>query len=186
MVGYRLAMHKRTLRAISRTDSLTGLLNHGSWKDLLHICFEQCQHDQSAATLALIDIDHFKTINDTYGHIIGDSVLRQLSKELRDNLRSEDCAGRYGGDEFCVILPNGSLAQAQEIMERLRLVFCQYQHSEAPGLNVSLSIGLASCRPDLQDAAMWFNEADKALCSAKKTGRNRISLAAADQFLDSV
>ena len=190
MVSYRLAIqlaeHKRTLRAISRTDSLTGLLNHGSWKDLLHICFEQCQHDQSAATLALIDIDHFKTINDTYGHIIGDGVLRQLSKELRDNLRSEDFAGRYGGDEFCVILPNRTLAQAQEIMERLRLVFCQYQHSEATGLNVSLSIGLASYRPDLQDAAMWLNEADKALYIAKKTGRNRISLAAADQLLDSV
>lgn len=190
MVSYRLAIqlaeHKRTLKAISRTDSLTGLLNHGSWKDLLHICFEQCQHDQSAATLALIDIDHFKTINDTYGHIIGDSVLRQLSKELRDNLRSEDFAGRYGGDEFCVILPNRSLTQTQEIMERLRVVFSQYQHSEAPELNVSLSIGLASYRPDLEDAAMWLNEADKALYIAKKTGRNRISLAAADQLMDSV
>lgn len=190
MVSYQLAIqltkHKQALSTLSRTDSLTGLLNHGSWKDQLQVCFHQCQHEQSTATLALIDIDHFKKINDTYGHIIGDSVLRQLSKELRDNLRSDDFAGRYGGDEFCVILPNRSLIQAQEILERLRLVFCHYQHEQAPELNVSLSIGLASYRPEFKDAAMWLNEADKALYIAKKTGRNRISLAAADQLLDSV
>ena len=134
------------------------------------------------ATLALIDIDHFKQINDTYGHIVGDSVLRRLSHELKENLRTEDLAGRYGGDEFCVILPNRSLAQAREIMERLRQVFGNYQHADDPELRVcvSLSIGLAACRPEYQNASSWLNEADKALYIAKNTGRNKVSIGAAD------
>lgn len=184
MVCYRLAIklaeHKRTLRALSRTDSLTGLLNHGSWKDLLQLSFHQCQQTGATATLALIDIDHFKRINDTYGHIVGDSVLRKLSKQLKDNLRAEDLAGRYGGDEFCVIVPNRSLEQTQDIMERLRQVFSQVLDGDEPGLQVSLSIGLASYRPDFDDASQWLNEADKALYIAKNTGRNKISVAAAD------
>lgn len=190
MVSYRLAIklaeHKKTLSTLSRTDSLTGLLNHGSWKDLLQLSFQQCQKNHATATLALIDIDHFKRINDTYGHIVGDTVLRQLSKELKDNLRAEDLAGRYGGDEFCVILPNRTLAQTREIMERVRHVISHYQHADEPELHVSLSIGLASCRPELLDASMWLNEADKALYIAKNTGRNKISIATADTLLDSV
>src|SRR5471032_3428572 len=120
MVCYRLAIklseHKRALSALSRTDSLTGLLNHGAWKDLLHIKFQQCRQNQVASVMALIDIDHFKAINDTYGHIIGDSVLRQLSIELRRNLREGDLAGRYGGDEFCVILPAMSLQDRKSVV----------------------------------------------------------------------
>jgi diguanylate cyclase (GGDEF) domain len=189
MVSYGLAItlaeHKRTLSTLSRTDSLTGLLNHGSWKDLLQLSFQQSLERNSPATLALIDIDHFKQINDTYGHIVGDSVLRQLSKELKDNLRTEDLAGRYGGDEFCVILPNRTLDQAREIMERLRHVIDNYQHADEPGLCVSLSIGLATCRPELLQASTWLNEADKALYIAKNTGRNKISVGAADTLAES-
>ncbi len=184
MVSYRLAItlaeHKRALSDLSRTDSLTGLLNHGSWKDLLQLSFQKCQRTHSNATLALIDIDHFKRINDSYGHIVGDSVLRQLGTALQENLRAEDLAGRYGGDEFCVILPNRSLLQAQEIMERLRHVCCSYSYPDEPNLQVSLSIGLAFCRPEFVDASMWLNEADKALYIAKNTGRDKISIGAAD------
>ncbi len=103
--AYTLGLHKRELLALSRTDSLTGLLNHGAWKDQLDIAFQRCRRQQQGAAIALIDIDHFKSINDTYGHVAGDIVLRQLSKMLKQNLRAADIAGRYGGDEFCVILP---------------------------------------------------------------------------------
>jgi len=181
MVCYRLAIklseHKRTLSALSRTDSLTGLLNHGSWKDLLHLKFHKCQEQRTQTTIALIDIDHFKAINDTYGHIIGDAVLRQLSVELRSNLRPNDLAGRYGGDEFCVILPDVPVRQASEIMERLREVFSHYRHPDVPELRVSLSIGLAGFHPKISDAAIWLNEADKALYIAKNTGRNKVASA---------
>src|SRR5471030_786387 len=155
MVCYRLAIklseHKRALSALSRTDSLTGLLNHGSWKDLLHLKFHKCHQQHVHATIALIDIDHFKQINDSYGHIIGDQVLRQLSLELRRNLRGNDLAGRYGGDEFCVILPNMPLEQAAHVMERMREVFNNYRNPEIPELRVSLSIGLASFQPAFTD-----------------------------------
>lgn len=179
MVCYRLAIklheHKRALSALSRTDSLTGLLNHGSWKDLLHIKFHKCQQRQIEASIALIDIDHFKAINDTYGHIVGDSVLRHLSNELRRNLRHDDLAGRYGGDEFCVILPRMSHQQALEVMERLRRVFNQYRHPQVAELQVSLSIGLAAFRPAYLDPSSWLHAADQALYQAKHCGRNRIA-----------
>ncbi|WP_347901563.1 diguanylate cyclase [Pseudomonas purpurea] len=189
MVCYQLAIklseHKRALSALSRTDSLTGLLNHGSWKDLLHIKFHLCQQQQIQATIALIDIDHFKAINDTYGHIVGDSVLRKLSAELKRNLRESDLAGRYGGDEFCVILPDMPLEQAREVMERLRHVFSNYRNPNVPQLQVSLSIGLATYQPTFEDAASWLNEADKALYTAKKTGRNKINIAMNEPFAES-
>ena len=179
MVCYRLAIklseHKRTLSALSRTDSLTGLLNHGAWKDLLQLQFQHCRERRQPAAIALIDIDHFKLINDTYGHIVGDSVLRQLSAELKRTLREFDLAGRYGGDEFGVILPDMPLHQVQGIMERLRELLNEHRHQEAPELRISLSIGIATYQPLFSDANAWLNDADKALYIAKKTGRNRIS-----------
>lgn len=175
-LAFKLAEHKRTLSALSRTDSLTGLLNHGAWKDLLHFTFQQCRQNQVTSVIALIDIDHFKVINDTYGHIIGDSVLRQLSIELRRNLREGDLAGRYGGDEFCVILPDMSLRQAWEVMERLRKLLNDYRHPQVPELRIRLSIGLPTYQTAFTDAIAWLNDADKALYIAKNTGRNKISV----------
>lgn len=179
LVCYRLAIklseHKRALGALSRTDSLTGLLNHGSWKDLLHLKFHKCQQLQTQATIALIDIDHFKQINDTHGHIVGDAVLRQLSLELRKHLRDNDLAGRYGGDEFSVILPQMPLFEAAQIMERMRETFSNYRNPQIPQLRVSLSIGLADFQTSFADAAMWLNAADRALYAAKDTGRNRVN-----------
>ncbi|QXI27352.1 diguanylate cyclase [Pseudomonas vanderleydeniana] len=190
-VAIKLADHKRALSALSRTDSLTGLLNHGTWKDLLQIKFHKCRQTQCQAAIALIDIDHFKTINDSYGHLIGDSVLRQLSRDLKANLREHDLAGRYGGDEFCVILPDRSLEQARDIMERLRQVFGNFRSEEIPELRVTLSIGLAPFRASFKDAGDWLNEADKALYIAKNTGRNKVncvdaeSIAATGEYLAS-
>ena len=112
-LAIKLAQHKRTLRDLSRTDSLTGLLNHGAWKDQLHARFELCRQNHTQAILALIDIDHFKSINDNYGHIVGDAVLSQLSGELKGMVSKSERAGRYGGDEFCLILPDQPLKKAE-------------------------------------------------------------------------
>ncbi|NWD65956.1 diguanylate cyclase [Pseudomonas sp. IPO3774] len=170
-----LARHKRELLALSRTDSLSGLLNHGAWKDHLEIEFQRCRRDQQGAAIALIDIDHFKTINDTYGHVTGDIVLRQLSKVLRQNLRATDLAGRYGGDEFCVILPDMPLNRATEVMDALRDRFNSLAYAQDPTLRASLSIGLAPYRPAHADATSWLSDADQALYEAKSSGRNRVS-----------
>ena len=183
MVCYRLAIklsqHKRALSALSRTDSLTGLLNHGAWKDLLHLKFQQCRQHNTQATLALIDIDHFKVINDSFGHIVGDAALRQLSQELKRVLDEYELAGRYGGDEFCVILPTLPLAKAEVLMEQLREALEQYRHPDVPDLRVSLSIGLARYQAGYKDAVDWLEDADKALYTAKHTGRNTVSVALA-------
>jgi len=170
-----LARHKRELLALSRTDSLTGLLNHGAWKDHLEIEFQRCCREQQGAAIALIDIDHFKLINDTYGHVTGDIVLRQLGKVLRQNLRTTDLAGRYGGDEFCVILPGMPLNRATEVMDALRDRFNALAYAQDPSLRASLSIGLAPYQPGHVDSTRWLNEADLALYEAKSSGRNRVS-----------
>lgn len=170
-----LARHKRELLALSRTDSLSGLLNHGAWKDHLDLEFQRCRRGPGGAAIALIDIDHFKTINDTYGHVTGDIVLRQLSKVLRQNLRTTDLAGRYGGDEFCVILPDMPLNRATEVMEALRGRFNALAYAQDPTLRVSLSIGLAPYQPSHADPISWLNDADQALYEAKSSGRNRVS-----------
>lgn len=170
-----LAGHKRELLALSRTDSLSGLLNHGAWKDQLELEFQRCKHQQQGGAIALIDIDHFKVINDTYGHVAGDIVLRQLSKILRQTLRSSDQIGRYGGDEFCVILPGAALDHAAELMESLRARFGALGYEQNPALQVSLSIGLAAFNPDHNDALNWLDAADQALYEAKTSGRNKVS-----------
>ncbi|MBF6031570.1 diguanylate cyclase [Pseudomonas sp. P115] len=170
-----LAGHKRELLALSRTDSLSGLLNHGAWKDHLELEFQRCRRGSAGAAIALIDIDHFKTINDTYGHVTGDIVLRQLGKVLRQNLRATDLAGRYGGDEFCVILPDMPLSRATEVMDALRDRFNAVAYTQDPTLRASLSIGLAPYQPTHADSTSWLNDADLALYEAKSSGRNRVS-----------
>lgn len=188
--AYTLGLHKRELLALSRTDSLTGLLNHGAWKDQLEIAFQRCRRQKQGAAIALIDIDHFKAINDTYGHVAGDIVLRQLSKMLKQNLRAADVAGRYGGDEFCVILPDLPLFNAAQAMEALRERFATLGYEQNPALKVSLSIGLAAYDPAHGDATRWLNDADQALYEAKATGRNRVICNSDDlpkqELLDSV
>ncbi|WP_077047618.1 diguanylate cyclase [Pseudomonas sp. KK4] len=173
--AHTLGQQKRELLALSRTDSLTGLLNHGAWKDRLEVEFQRCLHQQpQGGAIALIDIDHFKSINDTYGHVAGDIVLRQLSKMLKQNLRATDVTGRYGGDEFCVILPDMPLSSAAAAMEALRERFSTLGYEQSPALKVSLSIGLAAFNPGHTEATLWLNDADQALYEAKSSGRNRV------------
>lgn len=103
--------------------------------------------------------------------------MRQLSKELQRNVRENDLTGRYGGDEFCVILPDVSLEQASYVMERLREMFSRYRDPQVPELRVSLSIGLAAYQVQFTQAHMWLDAADQALYAAKGTGRNRVTVA---------
>ncbi|MFI8479016.1 diguanylate cyclase [Pseudomonas sp. NPDC078700] len=180
MVLYQLAMqlgqHKKTLRTLSRTDSLTQLFNRGYWVECLQLVFEECRTGQQPACLALIDIDNFKNTNDKHGHIVGDDILLRVAERIRQLVRADDLAGRYGGDEFCVLLPNTGPDQAVDVMERLRQDISTQQFPAVPGLRISLSIGIAHFDERLGDATTWLSTADQALYAAKHQGRNRTVL----------
>ncbi|RMT82064.1 diguanylate cyclase [Pseudomonas viridiflava] len=176
-VTLKLREHRNILHRLSRTDSLTGLLNHGAWKELLDIEFAKSRSLNQECVIALIDIDFFKTINDTYGHLVGDTVLQSISQALVDNLRKTDLTGRCGGDEFCVILPGVTTAQANRVLEKLRRAIDELSYSLHEDLKVSLSIGVAAYNHSLSDTSAWLHEADKALYLAKSTGRNRVVIA---------
>ncbi len=177
-VLYRLAMqlaqHKQSLRELSRIDGLTGLFNRRYWDDLLRLEFAQRQADGGAASLALIDVDHFKGINDRHGHVLGDLVLRQVGQCIERNLRAADLPARYGGDEFCILLPGVTADQAVEILARLRHEIAALAFASAPQLSASLSVGVAAFDPSMGSATDWLEAADRALYSAKHQGRDRI------------
>lgn len=176
-LAYQLGDNKRALRSLSRTDSLTGLFNRGYWNELLQLEFSHCKATRGVASLALIDLDDFKLVNDRHGHVVGDELLRQVGQRIRRNLRAEDMPGRYGGDEFCVVLPGARAQDAWEVLERLRTDIAGLDFPLAPMLSASLSIGIAECDPRMSDVLAWVHAADSALYDAKSLGRNRISLA---------
>ena len=175
-VTYRLSMQlsrsKRRLHLLSQTDSLTQLPNHGYIKELLDIEFQRCQAGHRYSVLALIDIDNFKTINDTEGHLAGDIVLREVSICVQQMLRGVDQAGRYGGDEFCVVLPCTSITDAMQRLERLRQSVTALRMDSAPLVSITLSIGMASYTDAMGDTTAWLKAADKALYAAKQNGRD--------------
>lgn len=182
-VTYRLAIQlsdsKQRLRTLSRTDSLTQLPNHGHLNELLDIEFQRCAAGNRYSVLALIDVDNFKSINDAHGHLAGDIVLREVSEHLRLGLRSVDQSGRYGGDEFCVVLPCTHSADAMGVLERLRQSATALRIDGIPQLRITLSIGLAAFTDEMADASAWLQAADKALYVAKKRGRNQVVASAA-------
>lgn len=161
--------------ALSR-DSLTGLLKHADIKEQVAVEQERAMRTGKPVSVVMLDIDHFKKVNDSYGHGVGDNVIRALANLLRQRLRRVDVIGRYGGEEFLAVLPECSGAQAVQILEKMRQQFSQISFSSEMGdFNASLSAGVASC-VELEASAL-IDAADKALYAAKNTGRNRVCLA---------
>jgi diguanylate cyclase (GGDEF)-like protein len=167
----------RENRRSTRLDGLTGLLNHTAAKSRLKTMVAQTE-GHGALTVAMIDIDHFKSINDTYGHPVGDQVIRGLAWLLKGRLRSVDLIGRYGGEEFLIALPEVSLEQAQPVIERIRNDFSALPHAHPGGaLFATFSAGIAAY-PYVDTAAGLTEAADGALLQAKRLGRNRLEQAA--------
>lgn len=163
----------------SRHDGLSGLLNHTTAKSMLKKMAERLTAN-SELTVAMIDIDHFKSINDTYGHPVGDQVIRGLAWLLKGRLRSSDLIGRYGGEEFLIALPDVTPEQAQSVIERIREDFSSLPHAHPKGaLFSSFSAGIASY-PEFQTAQCLTEAADFALLEAKQQGRNCVRRASAN------
>lgn len=167
------------LSHLSRTDQLTGLLNRGTWESLLVNEYERHQRYHHPCALVMFDIDHFKTVNDTYGHQAGDDVLRELSERLRETLRQSDLAGRYGGEEFAVILPETDLHGAEIFAERLRQSIAETPFHTVKGLlSCTISLGAALLTDEMEtveSAPQWLSRADQALYYSKEHGRNRVT-----------
>jgi len=167
----------RSMRYLMERDSLTGLLNHTNLKEQLNREVMRATRTGSKICFAMIDVDHFKNVNDHYGHMTGDRVLKGLARLLQERLRATDIIGRYGGEEYAVILLNTSLDNALQIMNEMRDKFSKLtQRAEGKEFTVTFSCGIAGY-PEHETAGELNEAADKALYEAKETGRNRVVLA---------
>jgi diguanylate cyclase (GGDEF)-like protein len=156
------------------TDSLTGLLNHSSILNRLNIEIARAKQQNSTLSFVMIDIDHFKSINDSYGHPFGDLVIKKLSSLFMVSLRNRDIIGRYGGEEFAIILPGATLENSQKICNDLRLQFSRsYFTVNEQKVHVTISAGISYFDGN-NDINNLVNQADRALYKAKENGRNQV------------
>lgn len=167
----------RDLRAMMLKDSLTGLYNHTTLIDLLYRELQRASRHEETLSYVMLDIDHFKSVNDNYGHDTGDQVIKSLSRLLRQRLRSSDYIGRYGGEEFGVILPDTTAEAAQRVIESIRLDFAGLRQPTSNGeIFCTFSAGIADNRLS-DDSGTLTRAADAALYLAKQAGRNRSIMA---------
>ena len=172
-LAQRLDSEKRSLLRLSRTDALTGLWHRGYWRERVLAEMSRCRRQRAPAALVLADIDHFKDINDRFGHAMGDQVLRSLSALLHRELRISDLLCRYGGEEFGMVLPDTDGAGALAIVERVRHAIQELDMGPDCPAHLSVSFGLALLGPEIADLPAWIEAADQALYQAKQRGRNR-------------
>ena len=174
-----------TLQYESAHDPLTGLWNRGAIINFLRNEIERQQRSSQPLGIMMADVDHFKKFNDTYGHLVGDQVLREVGRRLAEGVRTYDSVGRYGGEEFVVIVPGCKPADLAASAERLRrsIADTKFESSAGP-LNVTLSLGIASGSEGANattDSESLLRAADTALYAAKAGGRNRVGIAPAFQ-----
>ena len=166
----------RSLRRFMVQDGLTGLLNHTRIKQHLSQSMLLAKRDNAPVSFAMLDIDHFKKVNDQYGHPVGDRVIKSLAKMLRQRVRKSDVVGRYGGEEFAVVLHGATLEDAYRIMDRIREDFSKVYHTYDDGIfAASFSCGIAGY-PMFEDPNVVAAKADLALYESKRGGRNRVSI----------
>lgn len=167
----------RQIKSMIVRDSLTGLYNHRHLKDLLQRELQLAQRNQQNLQFVMLDLDHFKQVNDRFGHLVGDRVIKMMARLLKQRLRSTDLVGRYGGEEFAVILPNTQSEQARHIIDTIRQQFSDIVFmSEKGQCKVTFSAGIASY-PEFNQNSSLVHAADEALYLSKKAGRNHITVA---------
>jgi diguanylate cyclase (GGDEF)-like protein len=174
----RFMMHGQLL-AQSRIDTKTGLLNASTWEREATAEIARAVRTGVPLALALVDIDHFKSVNDTHGHLVGDKALRAVTDALRSQLRAYDLAGRFGGEEFAILLPHAREADALNVAERLRVhiaglsIPIRDNDESGPYVKVTISVGVAALDSASRELNDMLAAADAALYHAKETGRNK-------------
>lgn len=164
---------KDELLILSRTDKLTALWNRGYWEERMNIEYQRYKRSGNDVSLVIFDIDHFKNVNDTYGHQVGDDVIRSVATILQEASREVDICGRYGGEEFVVVLPDTNIDGAINYCERLRIkIEEQVVASGGHKISYTVSLGAAMLTSAVGSSKEWIVGADKALYQAKDDGRN--------------
>jgi len=176
-----LVHHADELEALARIDALTGIANRRHFLEFAEIEWSRLERYERPLSLLMIDIDNFKAINDRFGHDAGDKALTLVARICANTRRHADIAGRIGGEEFAVLLPETPLLQAQMVAERLRLAISKDEIVLDGGcIKLTISVGVAETAPDVADFAHLMKRADRALYAAKTAGRNRVALAQSD------
>lgn len=170
---------KAALAQQAAHDSLTGLMNRAAIYRVVEQQMRQTEREKAPFAVMLADLDHFKDINDTHGHLVGDQVLREFARRLNHNLRPYDHAGRFGGEEFLIVMPGLSEDGGDRVRALHRELCTRPFICGNLELTVTCSIGVAAYRPDFRDVESLLHAADQALYAAKENGRNRVEVAAA-------
>ncbi len=171
----KLMSEHRNVRQIAVHDPLTGLYNHAFILNEVQREIERSHRYGRAMSVVMLDIDHFKRYNDTYGHLQGDVVLRETAYILRSKLRTTDMIGRYGGEEFAAVLPEANLTQARMVAERLRTGVTEHSTKHRGiMIPIHISLGVATCTPGTKTGEILIEQADQALYEAKRKGRNQV------------
>lgn len=172
LLGYQLELERANFRLqlLSVTDKLTGVQNRAAFDDALAETFDRCLAQNSELSILLIDIDHFKRFNDSFGHLVGDDILRSVAQSLQATVRTTDFLARYGGEEFVVILPDTDGEGVMVVAERCRQAIASRHWQNRA---VTISIGAATLSKNTPDVQSLVREADEALYRSKESGRNR-------------
>lgn len=169
-----ISRKNHALEILATQDSLTGCLNRRAFFERFDLAWKEAQEQQSPLSCIMIDNDHFKSVNDTYGHHVGDEVLRQVSALLRKHHEDTDLVCRFGGEEFCILLRGRTLDEAQQAAERLRQAIEQLRFESPAELVTTASIGVAEISQGAANPQEMINQADECLYVAKRQGRNRV------------
>ena len=155
---------------------LTQLFNRNHWQHCIEAEFKRYIRSQHSSSLVMLDIDHFKAVNDNYGHLVGDDVIRHLAKVIREQVRETDISGRYGGEEFVILLADTTANDALVFAERLRKTVEEsvviYNDIE---IKYTVSLGIAEVDPSYSSVSQWLEHADNALYQSKDNGRNKVT-----------
>lgn len=179
-LAHQLNLQRTELHWLSENDALSGINNRRFFEQRIAQEFENFKRHQFPISLIVADIDRFKTINDSYGHPVGDSVIRMLGKVFRQQVRIGDVAARIGGDEFVVLMPFTDTSEALELVQRLQSDFAQALAEDQRLIGTSLSFGIAAPQADMKSHENWMELADQALYRAKASRRGAVVVASAE------
>ncbi len=170
----KLEKANKKLAELSKTDHLTQLNNRGAWEGYLQREFNRSKRSKLKCCVVMFDIDHFKVVNDTYGHQAGDEVIRRTSALLKETMRNTDIAGRYGGEEFGVILVDTEAKDALVFTERLRQrIEAEVIEYETARIKITISLGISELTESCDAYQSWLEQSDQALYECKESGRNQ-------------